>query len=331
MQETNDGPIDIRQMEAFAAVMSAGSITGAARILGRSQPALSRLIQDLESRLGFQLLHRNGPRVSPTERGILFHEDVERLLSSVQLVQERAAAIGRDETRAFEIEAIPALASGLLPAVIARMGSGDVPRQLHLRSSAAEKVVQSVLARTADVGVTSLPVEHAGLDLHWIGESDCVAVVSVHDPLAQGDTFPIAALLDRRLITVGNPYRLRGRIDRALHKGRITPDAMFVTNASINAIMAAHAGLGVAIVEPATAYAVPVSGVKILPLDVRIPYYWGVFTVNGRPMAPSISAFIDILATVATELLPNFVVRSAGDLEVLRDEIFGPYEAGPDK
>jgi DNA-binding transcriptional LysR family regulator len=74
MQNTDYEPFDIRQMEAFAAVMSAGSITGAARLLGRSQPALSRLIQDLETRLGFALLHRNGPRVSPTRRGILFHE-----------------------------------------------------------------------------------------------------------------------------------------------------------------------------------------------------------------------------------------------------------------
>jgi len=321
----------MRQMEAFAAVMSAGSITGAARILGRSQPVMSRMIQDLESRLGFALFQRNGPRVSPTERGILFHEDVERLLSSVQLVEERAAAIGREETRAFEIEAIPALASGLLPRAVAKMLPGDVPRQIHVRSSAAEKVVQSVLARTADVGVTSLPVEHAGLDLHWIGESDCVAVVSAGDPLAQGETFPVAALRERRLVTVGNPYRLRGRIDRALHEAGIAPDAMLVTNASINAIMAAHAGLGIAIVEPATAYAVPVGGVKILPLDVRIPYYWGVFTVSGRPPAPAVSAFIETLATVATEILPDFTIRSSSDLEALRDEIFGPFKGAQDK
>jgi DNA-binding transcriptional LysR family regulator len=326
MPEKNDEQIDIRQMEAFSAVMSAGSITGAARLLGRSQPALSRLIQDLESRLGFQLLHRNGPRVSPTERGILFHEDVERLLSSVQLIQERAAAIGRDETRAFEIDAIPALASGLLPAVIARMAQTDVPRQLHLRSSAAEKVVQSVLASTADVGVTSLPVDHAGLDLHWIGDSDCVAVVAANDPLANCDVFPIATLRERRLITVGNPYRLRGRIDRALRQADVKPNEVFVTNASINAIMAAHAGLGIALVEPATAYAVPVSGVRVLPIDVRIPYYWGVFTVSGRPIAPPISAFISTLSLVAKETLPNFTIHSAAEMDTLRDAIFGPYD-----
>ena len=61
--------MDIRQLEAFVAVMTIGSITGAAKLLARSQPAISRQIQDLELDLGEALLHRNGPKVTPTELG----------------------------------------------------------------------------------------------------------------------------------------------------------------------------------------------------------------------------------------------------------------------
>ena len=83
MSIMHSNSFDIRQLEAFAAVMSAGSVTGAARLLGRSQPAVTRLIQDLEADIGYALLHRSGPRISPTARGLLFHAEVERHLASL--------------------------------------------------------------------------------------------------------------------------------------------------------------------------------------------------------------------------------------------------------
>uniref|UniRef100_UPI003100ADF6 helix-turn-helix domain-containing protein n=1 Tax=Neorhizobium sp. EC2-8 TaxID=3129230 RepID=UPI003100ADF6 len=61
--------LDTKQLEAFIAVMSIGSMTGAAKALGKSQPVITRLIQDLEHDLGFSVLHRNGPRIAPTEQG----------------------------------------------------------------------------------------------------------------------------------------------------------------------------------------------------------------------------------------------------------------------
>ena len=86
--------MEIRQLEAFAAVMSTGSVTGAARLLARSQPAITRLVQELEAEVGYALFARSGPRVTPTEQGHLLYGDVERALGGLRQVQQRAAEIG---------------------------------------------------------------------------------------------------------------------------------------------------------------------------------------------------------------------------------------------
>jgi pimeloyl-ACP methyl ester carboxylesterase len=67
MRQRHSEPIEPRQLEAFAAVLSTGSFTSAARLLARSQPAITRLVQELEACIGYPLFVRKGPRVSPTE------------------------------------------------------------------------------------------------------------------------------------------------------------------------------------------------------------------------------------------------------------------------
>ncbi len=322
-----DGSIDLHELEAFAAVVSAGSITGAARLLGRAQSSLSRHLQELEARLGYALLHRNGPRVSMTAEGVQFYDEVERFLASIRHLRERADAIGRNAAHAaLSVHAIAALASGVLPAAIAHMSGGQRPAQIHLRRSSTEQVIQAVLARTADVGVTSLPVDQAGLELQWIGESECVAVLAADDPLARAACFPLAALADRQLIALDNPYRLRGRVDLALREAGVAPASMLVTNASVSALLAARHGLGVAIIEPATACSLPIEGVRVLPLDVRIPYFWGTFSAAGRPLGDGARAFVEAFAHTCAELIPRFVRHPPSALEGLRSAIFGPYE-----
>ncbi|KAJ8135784.1 hypothetical protein OY671_011003, partial [Metschnikowia pulcherrima] len=74
--------MELRQLEAFAAVMSTGSVTAAGRSLGRSQPAISRSSQESEAEIGYASFARSGPRVTPTEQGFSLYDDVERALSS---------------------------------------------------------------------------------------------------------------------------------------------------------------------------------------------------------------------------------------------------------
>jgi DNA-binding transcriptional LysR family regulator len=306
---------DIRQMESFAAVMSTGSITAAARLTGRSQPAVTRLVQELEADVGFSLLHRSGPRITPTPAGVRFHRDVERALLCFDQMRARADAILQGEAAPMAIAAIPALAAGLIPAALARLGAA-LPNEVQMQSASAEIVVQSVLGGRAEIGFASLPFEHPGLQTHWIGEAPCVALLAADDPLAAAPTLALAALTGQRLLTMANPFRLRGRVQQALDAAGVAPARIVATNTSLNAAAMVRAGLGIAVVEPATAYGAPLQGVVVRPLDVAIPFLWGVVTPAGQPMAPGVAALITLVQEVAAAILPGFRLRDRADRAV---------------
>lgn len=91
-----------RELEAFVAVVETGSFIKAAEALRSSKTAVSRLIQDLETRLGARLLHRTTRRLSLTEAGREYHargkqvlEELEEADSLVGLATSRVVGLLR--------------------------------------------------------------------------------------------------------------------------------------------------------------------------------------------------------------------------------------------
>lgn len=75
------------EMQAFAAVVDAGSFVKAADALAISKAAVSRHVAELESRLGVRLLHRTTRRLSLTAEGEAFHASCKGLLSDVDAAE----------------------------------------------------------------------------------------------------------------------------------------------------------------------------------------------------------------------------------------------------
>lgn len=323
--------MEIRQLEAFAAVMSTGSVTAAGTMLGRSQPAISRLLQELEAELGYALFTRTGPRVTPTEQGFLLHEEVEHALVGLRQLGSRAKEIARGAERPLHVVATSALSAGLLPAALNHMNT-HTPLNPHIqfRSASPEDVVRAVLCGRAQLGASSLPIEHRGLHVHWIGQAACVAALPADDPACRQDVVSLSSLSGRRFITMANPYRLRGRLDQALLKQNTKTAGIIETNSSLNALAAVRAGLGVGVVEPVTAYGALLPGVAIRPLDIDIPFLFGVVTPQSKPVPPAVKKLIDALVHAAGELLPGFILHDAAAHASLLQSVYGKSIHAPE-
>jgi DNA-binding transcriptional LysR family regulator len=64
-----EGMIDAAGLRVMKAIADAGSFTGAANILGFTQPAISQMVRRLEQRTGTMLVERYGRQVRLTEAG----------------------------------------------------------------------------------------------------------------------------------------------------------------------------------------------------------------------------------------------------------------------
>jgi DNA-binding transcriptional LysR family regulator len=72
------------EMRAFVAVVNAGRFVRATDTLNVSKTAVSRLVADLESRLGTRLLQRTTRKLSLTQEGEVFQERCKGLLDGLE-------------------------------------------------------------------------------------------------------------------------------------------------------------------------------------------------------------------------------------------------------
>jgi DNA-binding transcriptional LysR family regulator len=86
----------LAELDIFARVVTAGSMSAAGRELGLSPPVVSKRIRSLEERLGTRLLQRTTRQLALTESGKGFYERVVAILASVDeaeaWVSRRSAA-----------------------------------------------------------------------------------------------------------------------------------------------------------------------------------------------------------------------------------------------
>jgi DNA-binding transcriptional LysR family regulator len=148
-------------------------------------------------------------------------------------------------------------------------------------------------------------------------------VLRADDPLSAEPAVPMAALASRRLVAVAPSYRLRRHIDAALSRARVSPAAVLDTNTSAEAMGAVRAGLGIAVVEPATPASVPLDGLAVRPLDVAIPFFWGVFTPVANPVPPAIQGLIAALRRAARAAIPEIRLHEHPTRELRLNALHG--------
>lgn len=162
-------PIGWELYRSFLAVLAEGSLSGAARALGITQPTVGRHIAALERVLGQVLFTRSQTGLLATDAALALRGYAEAMHSHAAALERAAAAQGPGVSGTVRISASEVIGIEVLPPVLARLRR-DHPR-LTLELAPTNRV-QNLLLREADIAVRMAPPKQEQLIARPVGHVD---------------------------------------------------------------------------------------------------------------------------------------------------------------
>ena len=222
------------------------SLTEAARVLGTSQPALSRAILELEAELGVDVFVRHGKRIlGLTEPGRGVAERAERVLAEVQGIERATADWRARDAGELRIATTHTQARYVLPEVVKRFRKRYPAVRLSLMQGSPRQITQMVVDREVDFAIaTEVAGERPELRMIEGFEWQHVIVVPDRHPLL-AEPLTLQALVRYPLVTYVEEFAGRRRIDRAFAQAGLRPDVVL---AAIDSdVIKTYVGIGMGV------------------------------------------------------------------------------------
>lgn len=242
--------INLRQVEAFKAVIENGTVSRAASILNISQPAVSKLIAHLEDDTGLKLFDRLKGRLAPTARGMRLYEEIDRIFDGIRQVENAVDAIRREQEGQLLVGVMPALSGPFIQQ--ATMGFlKDRPGVFcQVQSRSSQWIADWLVTRKLDVGLISSRIENPYILTEPLMEHPLVCIMARDHHLARKRVIKPKDL-DREPFVSFDPESYTGqRVAPVFEAHGVQANTVLVANVSPTLCEFVAAGLGVSLVHP---------------------------------------------------------------------------------
>ncbi|CAM3819338.1 LysR family transcriptional regulator [Roseateles saccharophilus] len=291
--------IQHRHIEVFRAVMTAGSVTGAAALLHTSQPTLSRDLARLEQLLGYALFERERGRLKATARARALFDEVERSFQGLARVIERAKGLGRAEDTELSVLSLPALSHALLPGALAALLAEHPAARVSITPAEPPLLDAWMGEQRFDLGLAEQATPLPGVRVEPVLEADEVAVLPAGHALASREQLALVDFAGQDFISLAADDPYRREIDTHFDTAGIPRRLRLQTHSAVAVCELVRAGLGLAIVNPLTAAACAGAGLAVRPLAVSIPYRVSALIPLHRPAQPLVGELLSRLRSSA--------------------------------
>jgi DNA-binding transcriptional LysR family regulator len=291
--------VNLYHLRVFMTVAEHEHITRASEELYLSQPAVTKIVQNLEQEIGQKLVERQGRRIALTYAGQVLRTYARRMFALEREMEDALSALSDIETGEVTLAANPTMGIYLVPEIVASFRSRYPCVKINLEILKSRDIIEDTLEWRLDFGLVELDPSELplGLEFETIAYDELILVVSPKHPWSILQAIKPEELRDGVLILREPGSGHRESIEHSFaHQGFSMTPLLTVPDSEVIKQMAIK-GVGATIIpamsvqrelESGELLHLPITGLEMRP---RLSMVWR----EDKQFSPAAQAFRDLL------------------------------------
>jgi DNA-binding transcriptional LysR family regulator len=195
----------LNALQALVAALEEGSLRSAARRLDVSQPALTKMIRELEIELAAPLLVRTTQGVLPTAQGQVLFERARKVARELQTATEQINQLGGHMKGELNISAVPVAVMLLIPEALRTFGREFPDIKLRVSEELYMAHLQRLRSGQVDIAVGGIPEGLSSGEFITEALMSTTMVVVVRKGSLRARAKHLSQLVDAKWVYTGSP------------------------------------------------------------------------------------------------------------------------------
>ncbi|HUO23793.1 MAG TPA: LysR substrate-binding domain-containing protein [Caulobacteraceae bacterium] len=290
----------MRHVQLLQALAEKGSLRAASEMIGITQPAATKALQELEDMVGTPLFVRHPRGLEPTPYGAAFTRYAKTSLEDLRALRSDLAAMENGNVGRVRIGAIMAAAAGFLTPAIVSLSASHPRLQLSVQVDTSDILVRALNDGLLDLVIGRIPTdwESEHLSFQPLHNEHLMLVARPNHPACASPPAERRDLADFPWILQASPSPMRQVIEKTFHEwGGVKPVAMIETSSILTTVSLLGETDMVAVVPDVVGrYFADIGALAPVPAPISgsLPNY-GLILRSSRESTPAMASVIEVI------------------------------------